>query len=100
MKLVEIKHSTAPGKKFMAVFKNPDTGRTRTIHFGAAGMDDYLHTKDKAQRDRYRSRHAKDLQTSAGQTGVSAGALSYYILWGDSTGMGQNIMAYKKRFGV
>jgi hypothetical protein len=99
MKLLAIEHSTAPGKKLMATFKT-DTDRTRTIHFGAAGMDDYLHTHDKEQRDRYRSRHAKDLQTAASRTGVSAGALSYYILWGDSTGMGQNIMSYKRRFGL
>jgi len=84
----------------MAIFKNPDTGRTRTIHFGAAGMDDYLHTHDKEQRSRYRMRHAKDLQTAASRTGVSAGALSYYILWGDSTGLSQNIMTYKRRFGL
>jgi hypothetical protein len=99
MKLLAIERSTAPGKKLMAVFKT-DTDRTRTIHFGAAGMDDYLHTHDKEQRDRYRSRHAKDLRTAASRTGVSAGALSYYILWGDSTSMSQNISSYKKRFAL
>ena len=97
MKLVEIKRSTSPGKKFMAVFRT-DAGRSRTIHFGASGMDDYTLTHDKAQRDHYRTRHAKDLQTSASRTGVSAGALSYYILWGDSTSMQQNILSYKRRF--
>jgi hypothetical protein len=100
MKLVSVKQSTSAGKKLMATFMNPDTGRTRTIHFGASGMDDYLHTHDKEQRDRYRTRHAKDLQTAASRTGVSAGALSYYILWGESTGMGQNIAAYKRRFNL
>jgi hypothetical protein len=99
MKLLAIEHSTSPGKKWMAVFRT-DAGRTRKIHFGASGMDDYTLTHDKAQRDRYRVRHAKDLQTDAGRTGVSAGALSYYILWGDSVGMGQNILAYKKRFSL
>jgi len=99
MKLLAIERSTSPGKKWMAVFRS-DAGRTRKIHFGASGMDDYLHTHDKAQRDRYRTRHAKDLQTDASRTGVSAGALSYYILWGDSTSMGANISSYKKRFGL
>lgn len=100
MKLLAIEHSTKADKKWMAIFKNPETGRTRTIHFGAAGMDDYLHTHDKAQRDHYRTRHAKDLQTAASRTGVSAGALSYYILWGESTGMAQNIASYKRRFNL
>ena len=99
MKLLTIQRSTSPGKKFMATFST-DAGRTCTIHFGASGMDDYLHTHDKAQRDRYRTRHAKDLQTSASRTGVSAGALSYYILWGDSTSMQQNILSYKRKFGL
>ena len=100
MKLVAIEHSTNPDKKWMAVFRNPTTGRLKTIHFGAKGMDDYTLTRDKEQRERYRTRHAKDLTTEAGKTGVSAGALSYWVLWGDSVGMGKNIMDYKKRFGL
>ena len=63
-------------------------------------MDDYTRAHDKAQRDRYRTRHAKDLNTAAGKTGVSAGALSFYVLWGDSTDMSRNIAAYKRRFGL
>ncbi len=46
----------------MAVFKYDD-GKTKTTHFGAAGMDDYTLTKDKEQRKRYRERHKKDLST-------------------------------------
>jgi hypothetical protein len=63
-------------------------------------MDDYTKTHDKAQRDRYRTRHAKDLATTAAKTGVSAGALSFYVLWGDSTDMSRNIAAYKRKFGL
>jgi hypothetical protein len=90
MKLLRVVKSTNPNKKWDAIF---DDG-TRTP-FGAAGMDDYTLTHDKAQRERYRARHAKDLEHGTPQ---SAGYLSYYILWGDSTDMKTNIRTFKNRF--
>jgi hypothetical protein len=91
---VKISKSNKDGKKLMAVF-TMDNGRTKTTHFGAAGMDDYTKTKDKEQRKRYRQRHKKDLQT---KDPTRAGYLSYYILWGESTSLRDNISSYKKRF--
>jgi hypothetical protein len=91
-----IKKSTKPGKKLMAVFTK-DNGRTKTTHFGAAGMDDYTITKDKERRRLYRERHKKDLTT---KDPTRAGFLSYYILWGDSTSRSQNIKNYKRRFNL
>jgi hypothetical protein len=79
----------------MAVFDND--GRKKTVHFGAKGMDDYTITKDKEQRERYRTRHAKDLTT---KDPSRAGFLSYYILWGDSTSRATNISSYKRRFNL
>jgi hypothetical protein len=95
MKLLEVVKSDTPGKKLKAVFKDDDTGRTRTTHFGASGMDDYTLSKDKEQRERYRTRHAKDLDTG---DPTRAGYLSYYILWGPTTSVAKNVAAYKKRF--
>jgi len=89
-----VKKSNKPGKKLMAVFTK-DNGRTKTTHFGSAGMDDYTLKKDKEQRKRYRSRHKKDLSTG---DYTRAGYLSYYILWGDSTSRKENISSYKRRF--
>ena len=91
-----IKPSTKPNKKLMAIFTK-DNGRTKTTHFGAKGMDDYTKTKDKEQRARYRNRHKKDLQS---KDPTRAGYLSYYILWGDSTSIRQNINSYKNRFNL
>lgn len=96
MKLLSITQSSKPDKKLMAVFEQ-DNGRKKTTHFGASGMDDYTRTHDKAQRDRYRTRHAKDLRTG---DPTRAGHLSYYILWGDSTSVQSNIVAYKRRFNL
>jgi len=90
---MEVKPSTQSGKKYMAIFQNPK----KTTHFGSKGMDDYTITHDKEQRERYRTRHAKDLQTKDPRR---AGFLSYYILWGNSTSIQENIQAYKRRFNV
>ena len=95
-KLVNITKSSKPNKKLMAKFKDKKTGRESTTHFGAAGMDDYTKTKDKAQRDRYRSRHRGDNLTNP----RSAGALSWFVLWGNSTSKRENIASYKRRFNL
>ena len=80
----------------MAIFQT-DTGRKKTTHFGAAGMADYTIGHDKEQRERYRTRHAKDLQTG---DPTRAGFLSYYLLWGDSTSLKTNISSFKKKFDL
>ena len=96
MKLTSVTASSKPDKKLMAVFET-DTGRKKTTHFGASGMDDYTKTHDKEQRERYRTRHAKDLQTG---DPTRAGLLSYYLLWGNSTSLQTNLKNYKKMFSL
>ena len=91
-----IKKSNKSGKKYMAIFEK-DNGRTKTTHFGAAGMKDYTLTGDKERRRLYRQRHSKDLRTN---DPTRAGYLSYYILWGESKSIRQNINSYKKRFNL
>ena len=95
MKLLKIGKSDKPDKKLMATFETE--GRTKTTHFGSKGMDDYTITKDKEQRDRYRQRHKKDLDT---KDPTRAGYLSWYILWGDSTKMKENIKTFKNKFNL
>lgn len=96
MKLKSITQSDKPEKKLKAVFEN-ESGRTKTIHFGSRGMDDFTITKDKDQRDRYLSRHKSNENWSKPDT---AGSLSRYILWGDSTSRAQNIASFKKKFNL
>jgi len=96
VKLISITESSKPDKKMMAIFEQ-ENGRKKTVHFGAKGMDDYTKSHDKEQRERYRTRHAKDLETG---DPTRAGHLSFYILWGDSTSMKANIASYKKRFNL
>ena len=95
MKLLSVTHATDNKHKYTAVFDN--NGRKKTTHFGAKGMDDYTLTHDKDQRERYRTRHKKDLAT---KDPTRAGFLSYYILWGDSTSLRSNIADFKSRFDL
>jgi len=94
LELKSIKKSTRDGKKFMATFIMPN-GRTKTTHFGAAGMSDYTKHKDKARKQRYINRHKKRENWNDPTT---AGALSLYILWNKPT-LKASIVDYKKRFG-
>jgi hypothetical protein len=103
MKLEKVIKSDAKSKKWTAYFwmckgesKCCDNDKKK-VHFGSKGMDDYTITKDKEQRDRYRKRHKKDLDT---KDPTRAGYLSYYLLWGDSTSLQQNIKDYKKKFNL
>lgn len=95
MKLIEVKPSRVEGKKWTAVFFNE--GRFKEVSFGSKGMDDYTLSKSKEQRDRYRARHAKDL---ASNDPTRPGYLSYYLLWGDSTSLPENIRNYKRKFNL
>ena len=61
---MNIKKSDKPNKKYVAVFSSKMSERTKETHFGSAGMTDYLLSKEKDRRDRYRSRHKKDLLTN------------------------------------
>jgi hypothetical protein len=106
MKLLSIKKSDKPEKKYVATFcmcpgetKCPMNERKK-VHFGAMKdgkpMDDYTRTKDKEQRERYRKRHAKEKDQDAD----TPGALAYWILWGDSTSIRENIKSFKEKYNV
>ena len=94
MTKLTIKKSNKSGKKYMATFTK-ENGRTKTTHFGQASAPDYTLTGDKTRRKAYRDRHRKDLNTG---DSTRAGYLSYYILWGESKSIRENIKSYKKRF--
>ena len=95
-KLLRVVKSDKPGKKWKAVFQT-DAGREKTTHFGASGMQDYTQHHDKERRERYRSRHRKDLET---RDPTRAGFLSWYLLWGESTSLASNLASYRQRFDL
>lgn len=95
MKLLSVTPSDKPNKKMKAIFEV--NGRTRTIHFGQKKADDYTITKDKDQRERYLTRHKAREDWNKPD---SAGALSKWILWGNSTNIHTNIAEFKKKFNL
>ena len=103
MKLIKVVKSDKQGKKWTAIFKK-DNGKEKKVHFGYDNqkdkLNDYTLHKNKERRERYRTRHAKDLLTENNKKGLGAGALSFWLLWGDSTSLKTNIRNYKKRFNL
>jgi hypothetical protein len=94
MKVV-IKKSDKAGKKLMAIFTKDD-GRTKTTHFGSAGMSDFTKHKDEERKKRYLDRHrARENWNDK----FSAGALSRWILWNKPT-LRASISDYKKKFNL
>lgn len=99
MKLVSITKATDGKHKLTAVFSDPK----KTVHFGQAGASDYLiyskqsKTIADEKRKLYLARHEKRETWSDPTT---AGSLSRYLLWGDSSSLKQNIIDFKKRFKI
>jgi len=94
MKLISITPSEKPEKKLKATFEND--GRTKTTHFGAAGMTDYTKSKDPERKARYLARHSANEHWN---DPTSAGALSRWVLW-NKTSLEASKADYKRRFGL
>ena len=99
---VEFSQATAKNKKMKAVFYEKDKDgkmkKKKTIQFGAKGMDDYTITKNKEQRARYRKRHTNSREDH--NNPMTAGSLSFHILWGSSKSKQANIRAFKRKFNL
>lgn len=87
---MKLTRSTDKTHKWVAKFNDGTTTK-----FGAKGYDDYTITHDKAQRQRYLTRHRK---AENWKDPKSAGALSRWVLWGKSTSLAKNLSDYKRRF--
>ena len=92
---VRIHRSTRTGKKLMAIF-TLENGRTRTVHFGAAGASDYTQNRDPARKQRYLARHAPREDWTKPMT---AGALARWVLWNRET-LRESVVDYLQRFGL
>jgi len=95
MKLLSIKPSPKPDKKYVAVFET-NSGTTKTTHFGAKGMSDFTKNHDVERKERYLARHKKNEHWS---DPTSAGSLSKNILWNKPT-LKESIADFKKHFNL
>ena len=94
MKLI-IKPSNIKEKKYTAIFYDGDR-KVKTTHFGSKGMSDFTKHKDPERKKRYLARHRKNENWN---DMYSAGALSRWILWGETT-LTKSIASFKKRFNL
>jgi len=88
--IVKLETANDNKHKYVATFTNG-----RKTKFGQYGASDYTINKDVKRRELYRARHKKDLETN---DPYKAGYLSYYLLWGKSTSLAQNVRDYNSRF--
>ena len=96
MKLMSIEPSFDGKTKFTANFKNDD-GTAKKVKFGIEGSYTYTDGAPNKTRKAYLARHIHDIDST---DPTSRGNLSYYITWGPYRNIGDNIRAYKKKFGV
>ena len=103
MKLLSIKPSDKPTKKYVATFctcegatKCCDTDRKK-VNFGSRGSSTYLDHGDEKKRDAYIARH--QVRENFNEP-LTAGALSFHLLWGKTTSLRENIALFKKKFNL
>lgn len=97
---VSIRPSSQPSKKWVAVISAREHSGKQypySVHFGAAGYEDYTTHKDRARQQRYIARHrARENWSRAGM--FTAGFWSRWILW-NKPNFRDSIRDTKQRFG-
>ncbi len=99
---VEIKRSSNPEKKLMAVFEDKDGKKIKTTHFGQRGASDYTKHGEKERMQRYLERHGGGTTTSTKENWkdpTTAGALSRWVLW-NKPSLSGSFSNFKSRFGL
>ena len=81
--------SSRKEKKFMVKMDG------KTIHFGAAGMDDFTITGDEEQKKRYMARHQKENWRDS----QTAGFWAKHVLWNKKT-IRESLKDIQRRFGI
>jgi len=102
MKLLSIKPSDRPAKKYVATFclcegetKCCDKDRKK-VNFGAKGSSTYIDHHDEKKKDAYIARHMKNENFNKPMT---PGSLSRWISWNKTT-LSASINDFKKRFNL
>jgi hypothetical protein len=95
-KLLTIRKSRNPDKKYDAVFQYSD-GHTKTVPFGSTPYSDFTKHRDVTRRARYLKRHSG--MGEHWQKPDTPGALSRWILWHKPT-LRASVADFKKRFDL
>lgn len=97
MRLLQLTQSPQRGKRLRAWFEMPD-GRTKAVDFGAAGGKTFIDHGDTDKRRNYLARHGAS--TEDWTKPDTPGALSRWLLWGDSPWLADNLRQFVRRFGL
>jgi hypothetical protein len=93
---VRLDKLTGDKKKYKVVLKNKQTGREKSIKFGASGYDDFTITKNEEQKKAYLARHKSREDWT--KTGVAtAGFWSKHLLWSSSS-IQQSLADVKRKY--
>ena len=96
LRLKTVRRSHKKEKKWDAVFEK--NGREKVVPFGQKNASDFTKHKDKTRRARYLKRHSG--MGEHWNRPDTPGALSKWILWGDSTSLRKNIRTFKRKFNL
>ena len=83
--------STRKGKRFTAVFDD------KKVHFGSKNGNTYIDHGDKTKRLNYIKRHQVNENFD---DPFSAGSLSRWLLWGESTDLYKNLKEFRKKISL
>ncbi len=103
MKLVSVKPSDRPDKKYVAEFclcregTNCSKQKRKYVHFGQRGSSTFLDHADTDKRKNYIKRHRPNENH---RDPFTAGALSRWLLWGPTSSLTKNIRLFRERFGM
>tara|TARA_R110000868_G_scaffold77752_1_gene222478 strand:- start:53 stop:361 length:309 start_codon:yes stop_codon:yes gene_type:complete len=94
--VLQLTNSPRAKKRFRILIKEGDI--ERSFDFGLQDGQTYTDNGDKAKRDAYRKRHyANKKEKELIDNLIPSPALfSYYLLWGDSQNITENIIALEK----
>jgi len=94
MTYIQLLKSKVDGKKYTAIFYDEKRSKIKTTHFGSAGMSDFTKHKDEERKQRYIARHSANENWNDYMT---AGSLSYHLLWSKPT-LSASYNDYIKKF--
>ena len=94
MKIIKLEHSQLKSKRFRVYLDN-----NKHYDFGLKDKHEtYIDHKDKVRRNNYRLRHYNSIKEQPYIINLipSPALFSYYLLWGESSNINQNIKTLNK----
>ena len=93
MRFISLEKSNKPNKKLVIKFSEPN----KTIHFGSKYSSTYLDHHDQHKRSNYLKRH---MVNEDWENPTSRGALSMWLLWGQTTDLETNLINFLNHFEI